>query len=195
LSRFKLKLVKQSKTTLIFGLGCFTIKKYDMKNYIILLLALFLLSACQEEKKSTEGKAEKSVKEIKSADKISSIIRNPVTADNNMDTVNVAKITFDQTTYDFGTVKEGAEVEHTFSFTNTGKVNLLISNAKSTCGCTVPKWPDYPIAPGKSDKIKVVFKTAGKKDFQNKPVTIFANTFPNETKVYIKGNVIAAEGK
>jgi Protein of unknown function (DUF1573) len=166
-----------------------------MKNYIILMVGLALFTACLEEKSSPKDKPEKSVKEIKSADKISSIIRNPVTADNNMDTVNVAKMTFDQTTYDFGSVKEGTEVEHTFTFTNTGKVNLLISNAKSTCGCTVPKWPDYPIAPGKSDKIKVVFKTEGKKDFQNKPVTIFANTYPNETKVYIKGNVTPAEGK
>jgi Protein of unknown function (DUF1573) len=166
-----------------------------MKKYIFLLLSLGIFTACQEEKSSTTGNPEKSVKEIKTADKISSIIRNPITAENNMDTVNVAKMTFEETTYDFGTVKEGVEVEHTFTFTNTGKVNLLISNAKSTCGCTVPKWPDYPIAPGKSDKIKVVFKTAGKKDYQNKPITILANTYPNETKLFIKGNVTAAEGK
>jgi len=164
-----------------------------MKKLIFLILFALSYSACTEEKAVNIG--EKSVKEIKASDRISSIIRNPVTASDDIDTVNVAKIVFEETAYNFGTVDEGAEVEHTFKFTNTGKVNLLISKAKSTCGCTVPKWPEYPIAPGQSDEIKVIFRTKGKKDYQSKPVTVFANTYPSETKVYMKGQVIPERDK
>lgn len=167
-----------------------------MKNVLYLFIPILLFAACKNDASATLGGNEKSVKEIKNADKISSIVRNPITADDaTADTINVANITFDNPTFDFGTVAEGKEVEHTFTFTNTGKVNLLISNAKSTCGCTVPKWPEYPIAPGQSDKIKVVFKTEGKKDYQSKPVTIVANTYPNQTKVYMKGNVTPKKAK
>ncbi|MFK7806318.1 MAG: DUF1573 domain-containing protein [Saprospiraceae bacterium] len=164
-----------------------------MKKIIYLICCLLPVIACQEEK--APGIGEKSVSEIKASDRISNIIRNPVTAGDEVDTINVAKMVFKETSFNFGSVDEGSEIEHTFKFTNTGKVNLLISNAKSTCGCTVPKWPEYPIAPGQSDEIRVLFKTEGKKDYQSKPVTIFANTYPSETKVYMKGNVIPSMKK
>lgn len=159
-----------------------------MKKLLYLFIFCLSFSACNDEKAAIVG--EKSVSEIKVADRISSIVRNPVTAGSDIDTVNVAKIVFEETSFNFGTVDEGEEIEHIFKFKNTGKVNLLISKAKSTCGCTVPEWPEHPIAPGQSDEIKVVFKTNGKKDYQSKPVTIFANTYPSETKVYMKGQVI-----
>ncbi len=154
-------------------------------------LLVLCLMACQEDKPVINQ--EKSVQETKMADKISSIVRNPVSADNMKDTINVARIVFEETSYDFGTVNAGAKVEHTFRFKNTGKVNLLISEARATCGCTVPKWPKHPIAPGESGTIEVVFDTKNKKKRQSKPITIFANTLPAETKVYMKGNVEEVE--
>ena len=122
-----------------------------------------------------------------------SIIRNPITADGPMDTVNVAKIEFAEEEFDFGSIKEGEVVKHTYAFTNTGKAPLLISNARSTCGCTVPEWPQEPIAPGESGKIEVQFNSKGKKQQQNKYVTITANTNPAQTKVLLKGFVEAGE--
>ena len=160
-----------------------------MRNLIYLFIILTAITSCTEEKAAAIG--EKSVSEIKASDRISSIIRNPITADDSeIDTVNIAKIVFEESSFNFGTVDAGDKVEHVFKFKNTGKVNLLITKAKSTCGCTVPKWPEYPIAPGQSDQIKVIFDTKGKKDYQSKPVTIFANTYPSESKVYMKGQVI-----
>lgn len=138
----------------------------------------------------TEGD---SVETIKAGSKISQIIRNPVSASGEVDTVNVAKMTFEAPEYDFGTVKEGAVVKHVFKFTNTGKVPLLINNAKSTCGCTIPKWPKEMIEPGQSGEITVEFNTSGKSGFQEKPVTITANTYPSTNRIYLRGFVSEAK--
>ena len=163
-----------------------------MKKVLILLSAVFIILSCQNESVSTENGAKNKVEEIKvdPQKSISAIIRSPVNADEPVDTVNVAKMTFDDTRYDFGTIKEGQIVNHVYKFTNTGKVPLVINDARSTCGCTVPKWPKNPIDPGESGKISVRFDSKGKKDRQAKPITITANTYPNQTILQIKGNVI-----
>ena len=56
-----------------------------------------------------------------------------------------ASISFDEKEYDFGTVNEGDIVEKIFKITNSGKTDLVITNAQSTCGCTIPVWPKAPI--------------------------------------------------
>ena len=81
-------------------------------------------------------------------------------------------VAFGETEYDFGTVDQGAVVEHVFTFTNSGSEPLVISNAKGSCGCTVPEWPKEPIAPGATGEITVKFDSKGKKNAQNKKVTI-----------------------
>ena len=102
-------------------------------------------------------------------------------------------IEFPETTFDFGTVKEGEKVTHNYKFKNTGKEPLIISNAKGSCGCTVPEWPREPIAPGKTGEIKVIFDSAGKGSAegaaQSKKVTLTANTDPVNTYLTIKGSV------
>lgn len=149
-----------------------------------------LFQACQDSATTT---TEKSIQEIPAAvaKKTSNadIIRNPVSANEPLDTVNVAKIEFEETEYDFGVAMEGAFVEHVYKFTNTGKVPLVISDARSTCGCTVPKWSKEPIAPGESGEMEVKFNTTRKLNNQKKPITITANTYPSQTKIWIKGYV------
>jgi hypothetical protein len=102
-------------------------------------------------------------------------------------------MTFAEPTFDFGNIMDGDKVEHVFSFQNTGKEPLIISNAKGSCGCTVPQWPKDPIKPGDSGEIKVVYnsKNKGKVGGKNetKTVTITANTNPPETRLIIKGIV------
>jgi len=92
----------------------------------------------------------------------------PISADEPLDTTLVAKMSFEETVHEFGTVLEGAQVEHVFKFKNTGKVPLLISDAKATCGCTASSYPKEPVAPGASSEIAVRFNTAGKKNEQSK---------------------------
>ncbi len=103
-------------------------------------------------------------------------------------------LTFDETTFDFGEVMEGEKVIHNYKFKNTGKEPLIISNAKGSCGCTVPDWPREPIAPGASAEIKVQFDSKGKGKVegapQSKRVTITANTDPANTFLTIKGKVL-----
>lgn len=159
-----------------------------MKKVLILLSSFLILASCENESSSTE-EAVTAIK-IDGEKSIAEIIRSPVNANEPLDTVNVAKMTFKETNYNFGTIKEGKVVSHVYTFTNTGKVPLVINDARSTCGCTVPKWPEEPIPPGDSGKISVRFDSKGKKDRQSKPITITANTYPNQTVLHISGTVI-----
>lgn len=153
-------------------------------NFLFCLLGL-LFVACNP----SAGVENKPAKEKKDGFSKSDIIRMPVSANEPLDTTLVAKMDFEDITFDFGTVLEGKQVEHVFKFKNTGKVPLLISDAKATCGCTVPNYPSDPVAPGQSSEISVKFNTAGKKYDQSKPVSIIANTFPARTVLTMKGYV------
>jgi hypothetical protein len=85
-------------------------------------------------------------------------------------------------------------VKHTYKFTNTGDEPLIISRAKGSCGCTVPKYTTDPIAPGDSGEMVVEFNTRGKRGRKSQKVTITANTTPPQTFIYIEGDVNPAEG-
>jgi hypothetical protein len=121
---------------------------------------------------------------------VADLIDNPVTADQPKDTVNVAKMTFSEASFNFGKAKAGDVVKHTFLFKNTGNVPLLIRNARSSCGCTVPEFPKDPIPVGGTGEINVKFNTAGKSGRERKPIIITANTYPTEKEyVFIEGDV------
>ncbi|MGX1023771.1 DUF1573 domain-containing protein [Psychroflexus sp. MBR-150] len=96
---------------------------------------------------------------------------------------------FDKKTHDFGTIDEGDVVEHTFTFTNNGKAPLVITNARGSCGCTVPSYTKEPIAPGESGEMLVKFNSRGKRNQQNKSVTITANTEKGKETLQIKAFV------
>ncbi len=98
-------------------------------------------------------------------------------------------VKIDKETHDFGTINEGDVVETEFIITNKGESNLLISDAKASCGCTVPQWPKEPIKPGSSAPIKVSFNSSGKPGNQNKTVTLTTNTEKGNEQFSIKANV------
>ncbi len=101
-----------------------------------------------------------------------------------------AKIEFDKETHDYGEVEFGGNGQCTFTFKNTGTEPLIISNAKGSCGCTVPSWPKEPIAPGKTGTITVKYDTK-RPGAINKSVTITSNAVNEPSKVVrIKGNVL-----
>ena len=103
-------------------------------------------------------------------------------------------MSFDEMEYDFGTVTSGEKVQYAYKFKNTGSEPLIISNAKGSCGCTVPDWPKEPIAPGEASEILVEFDSSNKSGNQSKRVTITANTNPAQTFLTIKGQVNKPEG-
>ncbi len=90
-------------------------------------------------------------------------------------------IRFDTTEHDFGQVKEGERVVCHFDYENTGSANLLIQQAKASCGCTTPQYDTKPIPPGQKGTIEVMFNTKGRSGMQRKTVTIIANTEPEQT--------------
>ncbi len=120
------------------------------------------------------------------------LIRNPVDQGaDQVDTVNVARFAFAAPTeHQFGEVKEGTIVKNDFTFTNTGTVPLLITDARSTCGCTVGDYPKEPVAPGEASVVSVTFDTNHKYGRQRKAVSLTANTYPARTILYMDGTVI-----
>lgn len=105
------------------------------------------------------------------------------------------EITFAEASYDFGDIKQGDKVEHTFTFKNTGTEPLILSNVLTTCGCTASDWPRDPIAPGKEGSITVRFNSAGKMGRQNKVVTIVSNATNSQERIRIITNILPNSGK
>ena len=97
--------------------------------------------------------------------------------------VNAPKISFEKSTFDFGTINQGDKIEHDFSFTNTGKSDLVIRKTKGSCGCTVGTPEKSTLKPGESTNLHVVFNSAGKSGQQNKTVTITSNDPSNSSAV------------
>lgn len=159
-----------------------------MRHFFFFVIC-FSLTACQQDAPAVDSETNQPTEE-KSKFSNADIIRNNLSADQPLDTTQIAKIEFTEDAYDFGEIKEGKKVNHEFEFVNTGKVPLLISNATSTCGCTVPDWPKGQIMPGKRGTIKVAFNSDNKPGNQQKPINITANTYPSNTTIYIKGKVI-----
>lgn len=117
------------------------------------------------------------------------ISTNTVTA---QEVANGAQISFTKETHDYGTIKNGANGTCTFEFKNTGNAPLILSNAKGSCGCTVPTWPKEPIAPGATGVISVKYDTK-RQGAINKSVTITSNATNEPNKVIrIKGTVLPA---
>lgn len=98
---------------------------------------------------------------------------------------------FDQKEYDFGTITEGEKVQGVFKVTNSGKVDLIITNVKPSCGCTTPDWTKEAIAPGATGEIKFEFNSANRVGKQNKSITVKSNAEKNTEVIRIKGNVTA----
>lgn len=110
----------------------------------------------------------------------------------NANNPNAPEITFAEETHDFGTLPYSGNGECDFKFTNTGKEPLIISNAKGSCGCTVPEAPKEPIMPGKSASIHVKYDTKRVGPF-TKQVTVTSNAKTATKILSIKGTVMSQE--
>ncbi|MCF4102157.1 DUF1573 domain-containing protein [Gillisia sp. M10.2A] len=112
-------------------------------------------------------------------------------AERDAQAVYYPEMTFEESEFDFGTIAKGTNVEHVFKFTNTGKAPLVITNASSSCGCTVPSYPrNTSIAPGETGEMTVKFNGSGQGQV-TKTVTVSANTEAATEKLTIKAFVEA----
>jgi hypothetical protein len=83
-------------------------------------------------------------------------------------------ITFKATTIEYVNIPYGADTTFTFTFKNTGKEPIIVSNVQTSCGCTKAKSPEAPVPPKKSADIAVKFDTK-RVGFHTKTITVTTN--------------------
>jgi len=101
-----------------------------------------------------------------------------------------ATIEFETTEHDYGTIPYKGDGTYEFLFKNTGKTPLLLTNVRSSCGCTVPEWPREPINKGEEAKIKVSYNTRISGSF-SKSISVYSNSGEAPVVLVIKGKVEA----
>lgn len=145
-----------------------------MKKIILVLSALCLVAftSCKED--ATKKISEANVAKAAERDAVAS--KFPV-------------LTFDEKEHDFGEIEAKTQVETVFKYKNTGEAPLVITDIKSTCGCTVPKgWSREPLAPGGEGQFTVKFNGSGSNNV-SKTINVTANTESGRESVKIKAFV------
>lgn len=107
---------------------------------------------------------------------------------------NAPVISFESNVVDYGDIAKGSEGIKYFEFSNGGNEPLIISNVRSSCGCTVPEYPRTPIGPKQESKIKIKYNTNRVGPFR-KTITIYSNVAGGAVIVTVKGRVLAEENK
>lgn len=90
--------------------------------------------------------------------------------------------------HDYGTILQGGDGSYDFGFKNVGNEPLMLTNVRSSCGCTIPQWPREPIAPGETASIKVKYDTRRIGSF-SKSITVTSNGSAQPIILRIKGKV------
>lgn len=152
-----------------------------IRNFVMFSICiLFFTVSCKQENKGT-GQIS------------TEVVNNPISADGNSNLDKLPKFEFGNKTHDFGVIIEGEKVSYTFKFKNTGKSDLVISSAKGSCGCTVPKYNKDPLPPGQEGFVEIIFDSSGKNGMQSKTITLMANTQPNSEVLTITVEVVKSK--
>ena len=155
-----------------------------MKKTLILIFIAFSLTYCTNREKQNEAMALSEPETVGTTE--NALIYKEAEESGNE---NAAIVSFDNAVYEFGTVQEGEKVEYTYSFTNTGKSPLIISNVSASCGCTTPEYSKQPINPGEKGSVTVVFDSQNQVGMQQKIITVLSNAEPSRTILQLKGEV------
>ena len=105
------------------------------------------------------------------------------------DKKGAAEITFAETEFDFGSIEQGSDAAHVFSYKNTGKEALVVSNVQTSCGCTIPEWTREPVKKKKTGEVKVKYNTHAVGTFV-KTITVYSNASNSPVTLKIKGIVV-----
>jgi hypothetical protein len=106
--------------------------------------------------------------------------------------MKVAVIKFKTEVVDYGTITQNSDGTRLFSFTNTGDAPLLITNVKTSCGCTVPSYSKAAILPGETGELNIKYDTKRLGAF-TKTVTVTSNSEGGNKILKIKGHISAAK--
>lgn len=98
---------------------------------------------------------------------------------------------FDTVEWSFGDIREeGGTVSHTFEFTNNGSTPIVLDRVVASCGCTTPKYPRTPIAPGAKGRIEVTFDPMGMPGDFSKSIVVISGGGKYRDFLVITGYVI-----
>lgn len=159
-----------------------------MKKVWIAVIAVALFTSCSESKSDNTVK-EDEVKSKLAADGWSD--QDYEEPKDNPGEKQYTTLSFEKYEHNFGKVFQGTDNKYVFRVKNTGTAPLIISEASASCGCTVPKKPEEPIAPGQTGEIEVIFSPKpGQSGVQSKTVTIKANTDPVVTTLKVTADVV-----
>lgn len=107
-----------------------------------------------------------------------------------VDATAIPRVHFPKKDHDFGLIQQGEKVSYVFKVQNIGNANLVISNAKASCGCTVPKFSAEPIPPGGEGEVEVVFDSHNRTGRQTKSITVYTNCNDATTRLSITSNIV-----
>ena len=161
-----------------------------MKNLVLLLVAVIFTAFTVEAQVSTTDKVPEKKATEKTHVKKSQVKAKPEQTSVENNNPNAPDISFDKVVHDYGTLEQHGDGHCEFTFTNTGKEPLILSNVRSSCGCTVPTWPRQPVLPGQSEVIKVKYDTK-RIGAINKSVHVYSNAKTSQITLKIKGKVVA----
>ena len=105
-----------------------------------------------------------------------------------------AVIQFSKIEHDFGLLSVKEEAACSFHFSNPGKVPLVVSDVKTSCGCMAPDWTHKPIKPGLMGEIKIKYDSALPSTF-NKKIKVHYNSPGSPIVLRIKGKVEYPDSK
>ena len=103
------------------------------------------------------------------------------------------KIALDEREHNFGRVREGEVMSHTFKIKNEGAAELVIHNVSPACGCTASDFP-RKLSPGEEGKITLAVKTAGMNGKNDRYADIISNdTAQASLKLWLHLDVYKAD--
>ena len=105
---------------------------------------------------------------------------------------------FVDSVFEFGNIKDGDVVQHTFRFKNKGEGPLSIAKVSASCGCTTPEWTEDIIPPGGEGKVVATFDSKGKGGIDNPLVeknieVLFENATNAYSLLIFKAHILSTE--
>ncbi len=136
-----------------------------MKKIVLSLLALGLVMGVNAQTKKKKPVKKKAKQEVasKKAEKVKIAKKD-----------SLGNIKFNKTTHDFGKIPQGIPVTYTFKFANANPSAVTVTNARPSCGCTVPSWSKEPIPSGGTGTVTATFNAAATGHFR-KTITVTTN--------------------
>lgn len=155
--------------------------------YILGVMVLF--AACDQKQSSSESENGGTANTTAANES-----QTPTTTVANTPEGAMPKFEFAEMQHDFGNIKEGDVVKHTFKFKNVGNAPLVISNVQPQCGCTTTNYTKTPVPPNGEGEIELQFDSANKAGPQHKTATVMANIEGGQSQLILTA-IVAAKPK